>query len=377
MKKRTIALLLFISIVMGLCGCSALYRKEYLSVSQYTEGEYDDYVGYFCDVADFAELKAAIIRMVSEHTEEGRIRFFNYSGNPQSDLAQACWEVKTETALASYAVDYMSSDPKPILNYYEAVVYIAYKHSEKEIAEIKNVSDMSGLVQGLEQVLGELTNYAVFHLANVNMTENTVLSAISKAYWENPVSCVVIPTAKVQVHPKSGIFRIVEIELYYGRTDQVLSEMRQRLSQRLYELTEKLQKDDKEVFALDAYNLLASNCSYDPEGKLRREEELEADLGATGYGALVEGYADSQGFAAAFSALCGTADIPCLVVEGTVDKASHFWNIIELDGIYYHVDVSADSTWGLGNSFLVSDEHMQSRYWWNIEEYPECHLAEG
>lgn len=372
MKKRTLSLLLIACSVLSLCGCSALYKKEYLSVSQYTEGGYDSFESYMCDVSDFSELKSAILRIISEHSEEERIRFDNYEGSPQSDLAQVCWEVKSETSLASYAVDYMSYDLNRIVNYYEAVFYVAYKHSEKDISQIEDVADLAELSQGLEPKLEELSNYAAFHIPNVNLVEDDVIAAITKAYNLNPASCVVMPTAQVKLHPKTGIFRIVEIELYYGRTAAVLSEMRQELFDRIDELSGNIQTDDKRLFALDAYNLLSSNCVYDADGAIRHERQLESDLGASVYGALVQGCADSQGIAAAFSALCRTAGIPCLVVSGSENKVPHFWNIIELDGTYYHVDVSADSSWGISNSFLVSDEQMQTRCWWNIEDYPEC-----
>ena len=377
MKKRAISLLLSAVLLLGLCGCSALYKKEYLSVSQYTEGGYDDYEGYMCDVSDFSELKAAVYQMVSKHSDEERIRFADYEGTPQSDLAQACWEIKAETALASYVVDYMSYDLNPILNYYEAVVYVAYKHTVKDVEGIIDVYSLDELSADLAPVLAGLSNYAVFHIPNANLVEDDIIAAISRAYTADPASCVVMPAAQVQLHPKSGIFRIVEIELYYGRTTTVLGEMKLELSRRIAELSGNLQKDDKRIFALDAYNLLSSNCVYDADGSLRRERLLESDLGATAYGALVQGCADSQGIAAAFSALCRTAGLPCLVVEGSIEKTPHFWNIIEIDGVYYHVDVSADSTWGMGNSFMVSDEQMLSRYWWNIEDYPECTAPEN
>ena len=377
MKKSVISLLLISAMALGLCGCSALFKKEYLSVSQYTEGGYDDYEGYMCDVSSFEELKTAIIEMVAKHSEEERIRFSDYDGNPQSDLAQAYWEVKSETSLASYAVDYMSDDLNRIVNYYEATVYIAYKHSEEDVSKIVKVMNKNEMSDDLGAVLSGLSNYAVFHIPDVNLVEDDVISAISRAYNADPASCVVMPTAQVQLHPKTGLFRIVEIELYYGRTTQVLGEMKLALSRRIAELSGNMQKDDKRLFALDAYNLLAANCVYDPDGALRRERALEGDLGASAYGALVEGLADSQGFASAYAALCRTAGIPCLVVSGSEDKTPHFWNIIELDGTYYHVDVSADSTWGISNSFLLSDEQMQSRCWWNIEDYPECAAPEG
>ena len=376
MKKRGIALLLAVSSLLTLCGCSALYKKEYLSVSEYTEGKYDEYDDYMCDVSTYAELKRAISQIVKKHSEEERIRFAGYDGSIQNDLAQACWELKSENALTSYVVDYMSYDFNRIVTYYEAVIYVAYKHSQQDVDDIINVADLDALEDKLLPALTGLSNYVVFHISDSELVEDDVASAIKRAYAREPTACVVMPTVKVQLHPQSGVFRIAEIELYYGRTQAVIDEMRLELTNRISELSGKLQTEDKSVYILDAYNLLVSNCTYDADGSLRRERELDADLGVTAYGALVQGLADSQGIAAAFSALCRQADIPCIMVEGSVGGEKHFWNIVELDGAYYHVDVSADSTWGMSNSFLVSDEKLEDRYVWDTDNYPACQPME-
>ena len=377
MKKRAISILLTAAAIISLSGCTALFKKEYLSVSQYTEGEYDSYDGYMCEVSNYAELNAAIFQMVEKHSAEERIRFTDYDGNMQSDPAQAGWEVKAETALASYCVEYMSYDLNRIVTYYEAVIHISYKRNEREIENIISVEDREELEEGIGLVLAELSDYAAFHIPNAVMTEEDVAQTVYNAYAADPVSCAVLPTVQIQLHPKSGVFRIVELELDYGRSVEELDRLKLELSQRMAELTDALQKTNKEMFALDAYNLLASNCSYDPDGSLRRERLLDETLSSTAYAALVDGCADSQGIALAYSALCRVAGIECLVVRGSVDKQEHFWNIININGSYYHVDVSADSTWGVGNSFLMSDEQMQARCWWNIEDYPECGKTSG
>ncbi len=68
----------------------------------------------------------------------------------------------------------------------------------------------------------------------------------------------------------------------------------------------------------------------------------------TAYAALVEGEAVCEGYARAFQYLCYQAGIPCTVVTGTsVNPATgkpegHAWNLSQIDGKYYHVDVTWD-----------------------------------
>ena len=48
------------------------------------------------------------------------------------------------------------------------------------------------------------------------------------------------------------------------------------------------------------------------------------------------------------------------------------WNIIQLDGNSYHVDVSACLTLVIDQGFLLPDETMWTLYRWDISSYPPC-----
>lgn len=370
--KKLALLLLAAFMTASLCGCSALLKKEYLSVSEYTENTRSDLGGDICEISDYEELESNIIGMVNSYKKEGRIIFTSYDGNLQSDLAQACWQAKSKTALGSYSVDYMSYDLSRIVTYYEAVVYITYKHSKAEISNIHYVSGRMALVEGLEPELDAMNRHAAFRLNSSTITSDEVLSLIERAYTNNPAGCVLAPAATVQIHPESGTHRIIEIDLDYGREPARLKQMKSELIEEISRICGEIKTENPAEYAREAYNALAAVCTYDPFGELRGEKGLDADLGESAYGAMVEKFADSRGIAVAYCALCQNAGIECILVNGSVGKQSHSWNIIKIGGGYFHVDVSADSSWGFGNSFMKTDAQMQGRYWWNIESYPEC-----
>lgn len=64
------------------------------------------------------------------------------------------------------------------------------------------------------------------------------------------------------------------------------------------------------------------------------------------YGALVEHVSVCQGYAYAFKLCMDLLEIPCITVGGTADNGgevlSHAWNMIQLNGQWYHVDVTWD-----------------------------------
>lgn len=96
---------------------------------------------------------------------------------------------------------------------------------------------------------------------------------------------------------------------------------------------------------------------------------------STAYSVLVGGKGDDKGYARAMKLLLNKVGIECLIVEGDDDT----WNIVKIEGDYYHLDASADK---LKNDegkevlthdyFNVSDKEMSMRCQWDTSIYPAC-----
>lgn len=378
MKNRIIAALIVSALLVSLSGCTTLFKKEYLSVSKYRDNAQSASNSDVAQISDYTELKEAVISLVNSHKTEGRLRFSGYEGTIQSDLSQALWEVKAESALASYAVDYMSYDLSRIVTYYEAVVYITYKRTQSEIDDIRYISGKAELTEVLEPVVEEMDSYIALRITSSTITADEVAGVVNDVYAANPAACVVPPNVSVKMHPEDGLQRIIEIELEYGWKLSELQKMKSVLNEKISKLVENVSDVKAAVRALDIFEQLAQICAYDPSGTLRSSRsELDSGLGSTAYGALVEGYADSKGIAAAYSALCYAAGINCTLVDGIKDGEDHCWNIIEIDGSYYHVDASAYYASGLSRSFMQNDEQMKENCNWDTDKYPSCNGAQA
>ena len=372
MKKRLVAIIITASLLAALSACS-LFKKEYLSVSKYKVDNQSASSSDTSQISDYSELKGSVITMVNNHQTEGRLRFTDYDGNIQGDLSQALVEVKAESALASFAVDYMSYDLSAIVTFYEASVYITYKHTQSEINDIKYITGKAGLTDAITPVLDELDSYIALRITSSTVTSDEVIAAVNKAYTQNPASCVVPPTITVQLHPESGLQRIIEINLEYGWKVSELKKMKSAMYDKIDKIIENASNVKAARLSLKLYQQLAETCEYDPTGSIRSgKSELNSGLGSTAYGALVESCADSKGIAAAYSALCNAAGIECVIVDGTVNGDAHSWNIIKIEGNYFHVDVSANYSLGIEQAFLQGDEQMKEKYIWDVTKYPVC-----
>ncbi|MBQ2676827.1 MAG: hypothetical protein IJF54_05460 [Clostridia bacterium] len=71
-----------------------------------------------------------------------------------------------------------------------------------------------------------------------------------------------------------------------------------------------------------------------------------SNLSYTAYGALVEGNAVCEGYSRAMQMLLNRAGIECSLVTGKSKNQGHMWNIVKIDGQWYHLD----ATWNDANN---------------------------
>ncbi len=97
------------------------------------------------------------------------------------------------------------------------------------------------------------------------------------------------------------------------------------------------------------------------------------------YGVLNEGVALCGGYAKTMKYLLDAVDIECIVVIGKTKYDNHAWNIIKIDGYYYHIDatwddpVTADGSDVLSyDYFNLKDEDIEKTHSWNRADYPQC-----
>ncbi|MCL2054692.1 MAG: hypothetical protein FWG90_09725 [Oscillospiraceae bacterium] len=119
------------------------------------------------------------------------------------------------------------------------------------------------------------------------------------------------------------------------------------------------------------HDYLIKNCISDIE-------DAYAD---TIYGTLVRKKALCEGYTKAFSYLCNRAGIENMIVYGRTD-IDHMWNMVKLDGNWYHIDVTWNSP-GLQdypdavlyNYFMVTDAVIENTHtiWRDIIDPPRAY----
>ena len=90
------------------------------------------------------------------------------------------------------------------------------------------------------------------------------------------------------------------------------------------------------------------------------------------YGVLKNRNAVCVGYATTFRLFMQMMDIECMVVHDT--STTHSWDLVKLDGEWYHTDCYFDSDEGNYRGFNVSDEILGQDHSWNRSFFPK---AEG
>lgn len=121
---------------------------------------------------------------------------------------------------------------------------------------------------------------------------------------------------------------------------------------------------------LAVYDWMTHNLTFD-SGSLLVVPDTQADCDNP-YGVLKYHNAVCVGYATTFRLFMQMMDIECMVVHDSY--LSHSWDLVRLDGEWYHTDIYSDA--GVGNyaHFNLSDNAQMGNQDWNTDFFP---AAEG
>ena len=360
--KRALCLLLCAALSFALCGCGSVFNKEYVVVGDYTpavpaKGAEEGRI----TVANFDALRAALLELVSDGVTESSIAFdADYEGEISEDMAEACWQVRTQDALCAYCVENISYDLAKIVNYMEARAPLRYSEAVCPPTEVLRRPYSSGMDELVRDMLAEGRRQEAVLIDRSVYTEAGMEELIAGVYRAEPQLAPKQPRVSVMMLSGSEMQRLYEIDLDYGMDED---ERVRRLAD--LDALDPFAELDTETLdeahrALAAMEWLAAHCVYEPEG--------ENDL----YSALIGGCADEEGMAFALVRLCALLGLDCRMVYGQRSWEDYCWNIVQVDGDYYHIDPAVCAAGDYENGFLVRDELMWEQCRWDVSAYPVC-----
>jgi transglutaminase/protease-like cytokinesis protein 3 len=173
---------------------------------------------------------------------------------------------------------------------------------------------------------------------------------------------------------------------YRGGDETALTAKDREILEKCRELIGSLITDDMTIYEkeLALHDWLVGNTHYD-EATLDVTHPHDPD-NETPYGPLLRGKATCLGYTTAFQLFMDMLEIPCIIVNGFAREAEeHAWNMVQLDGDWYAVDVTWDDPLGLPFSIarinhmffnVTSDFLRDNDHQWEDSTVPEATATE-
>lgn len=352
MKKILFTLLL----CAALCGCSWM-EGSYVSVTPHVVTPARDPEDTI-QISSYSQLRSALTDLVDAGATHG---LFSLSDYPQdqirADIYLAANYVQTSYPIGVYAVESIEYDLGSDGRQNAMSVDIAYRHGKSEIDRIQTVWSMSGAKTAIASALRQYEPSIVLQITNYESTDFTQLVADYSA--EHPQIIMETPQVTEAIFPSSGDVRIVELVFTYQTSRESMRTMQTKVlpifsSAQLY-----VSRDaDARVQYGQLYTFLTERFDYTIETSI-----------TPSYSLLYHGVGDSKAFAQIYAAMCSQVGLECLVVSGTRGGESRYWNIVCVDGTYYHVDLLRSlQEQGYAQR---TDAEMQG-YVWDYSAYPVC-----
>lgn len=359
-KLRVLPLLLCLALLLA--GCGSLLESEYISVKPHTEQYAVEDDENALTAENYLSLKNAVLNFVENGVEKGVIRIYNYSGDVESDLAAATYEVAQKDPLGAYAVEYMTHDCAQIVSYYEAHVNITFRRTPEQIQAIQRAA---GTVDLTELIKGAMEAYDDELTVRMSYYNNQDIQKLMRQYYdENPASVMEMPATAIYVYPDQpddGYVRIIEMLMQYDQSAEKLAAKRDAVATSVRAASEYVRYRNTESGKVQLlYTYLLERFGY-----------VGGTTTTPVYAFLCEGVADSEGCAKSMQIICDQIGLECHTVSGAKNGKPYYWNILLVDGVYCHADL-LQSLFVLGDRLTLYNDSAMTAYEWDREQYPAC-----
>ena len=355
--KMTIAFVL----CLCLCGCSVFSEGSYISIEshppQSTAG-----VVQTVTVSNYDQLYRALVGMVKDGVTQQIIYVDGYDKQAlEGDMTRVSDDLRSTNPIAAYAVEDISCTLGTSGGTDALSVEIVYLHDRSEIRKIVNVSNNTAAAGAIAEALKNCDTGIVLQIAAY---EEMDFEQLIEDYAMNyPEFVMETPSVSVNLYPEEGTARVAELKFTYQTSRDILKSMQEQVSPVFASAVLYVSGDGSEhVKYSQLYSFLMERFEY----------ELATSLTPT-YSLLRQGVGDMRAFAMVYAAMCRQAGLSCMVVSGTRNGESWYWNIVLDDGVYYHVDLLRCSQ---ENAFTERGDEDMDGYVWAVDFYPDCGISE-
>ena len=353
MKQKMLTALLALSLLLSGCSWSV---SPYVSVTPHKEQQQNSRTDVVT-ASNYLELLESLKAIIADGVEVSAINVAEY---PASTLAhgmeRAVQYALLNDPIGAYAVESIvyetgSSSGMPAIS-----VSITYRHNSSEIRRIRRVENMDTLRTAVSVALEGYDPSLVMLVENYEPED--FIQFVQDYAQQNPQTIMETPQVVENIYG-TGNERMVELIFSYQTSRDDLRRMQKQVSP---------------VFEAAALYVSGDGEEYQKFSQLfgflmeRFDYKLETSI-TPAYSLLHHGVGDSRAFATIYAAMCRSAGLECMTVNGTHFGEPWTWNIVREDGYYYHVDLLRSSEYG---RYHQSADSSMDSYVWDYSSYPSC-----
>lgn len=351
--KRIIPLMMVLCLLLS--GCSFWNDGSYASVEPHTEPS-NQQEKTVITVSDYAQLQSALATMVESGAENG-ILAMEYAEDEQlkAHVEKAIQALCKNNPFAAYAVENIDYTIGQSGGQKAASIQITYLQNRVRSDKIQRVETLAQVEQLVTQSLDNCDAGVVLYFENPEQVDYVQL--VSDYALMYPQRVMETPEVTVSLYPEEGQTQIVELKFSYQTSRGELRALQNKVAP---------------VFA-SAAQIVAGDWS--PEEKVERlyaflmgryEYHIQTSI-TPAYSLLLHGVGDSRAFAMVYAAMCSQAQVECKVVTGTREGVTWVWNAIQIDGVYYYMDLLRCRE---GEGFALHTQEDMVDYVWDYSAYP-------
>ena len=199
---------------MLLSGCASLLEREYSTVEPHTEKFWESEAAGTLRAESRQDVVNDLLILISRHTETATLRLYNYTDdvNVAEMLQRATDEVRRETPMGAYAVEYITSSATAQKGYYEVDLSIGYRRSAEQVKAVVNATSAEAVRNLLRGALeAERTELAVRVGYWDETSRETVETAMAELRAQREMGET--PYWAVEYYPQEGEVGLVEFLL--------------------------------------------------------------------------------------------------------------------------------------------------------------------
>lgn len=358
--KRAIPIILALCLLLTGCGnwLDGSYHNVFPHEDQNSQADEQ-----IVSVRVYRELYATLVDLVAEGKESGIISVAEYAqSRVEIDTQSAIRAVMTKDPIGAYAVENIEFDLGTSGGQPAIAVTVTYLHSRAEILKIRHLEDVEQMRTAMAEAMADCSPGIVVYVQNYMDMDYDQWAADYAAV--NPDKVMELPAVTANVYPKDGSQRVVELKFTYQNSRESLQNMQSKVRTLFAAAAIYAGRDGgEEEKAFKLYSFLMG---------LFQNFQLETSI-TPSYSLLQHGVGDSKAFATVYAAMCRQSGLDCVTVTGTRAGEPWYWNIVCVEGTYYHVDLLESNQADL---FLLKGDADMGGYVWDFSAYPACGMVE-